>query len=360
MVQRGSDLEALHPSPGKVYADFRVGIQNMKRPVLLSSASTRLGLALLSAALVMPLALGCAQVSTQSTATSGGSTATGSGGSTTGATPCNLTCASNQVCHLESGEPTCVCAAGYELCEAPGGDVCTIVAQDSQNCGECENACLPGEVCSDGGCICSFTLCPGPDGGEVCADLQSDPANCNACNYQCTRGNDCIDGTCQCTSSSPSCSADAGLICCDNYCQGTVPLDPFNCGGCGNVCVSGACILGDAGTPVCDCPPPYMQCGPDCIGPSEREGIVFCETDGQLQCTFIDPYGANACRNQETNGCGCDGPPGPFLACCPGRLGCTVTGDDAFNCGACGNVCDSGICQLTDAGGVCAPLHQDD
>ena len=74
-----------------------------------------------------------------------------------------------------------------------------------------------------------------------------------------------------------SCPADCGYTCCGSACADT-SNDPFNCGGCGNVC-SGA-------TPYCDetgtCAMPPCS-GATCSGTTSCCGSQCCD-DGQLCC----------------------------------------------------------------------------
>lgn len=121
------------------------------------------------------------------------------------------------ICHLPPGNPSnaqsitvgfpavaahvrlhgdVVCAAGNSDCctDASGAAVCTNVASDVNNCGDCNVVCAAGDICSDGVCTCpiaSDTNCMG-----TCTDLQSDPDNCGACGNPCPTGATCTAGAC--------------------------------------------------------------------------------------------------------------------------------------------------------------------
>ncbi len=88
-----------------------------------------------------------------------------------------------------------VCAAGdSDCCADPDGEVCTNVASDVNNCGECNAVCAAGDICSSGVCTC-------PMAGDVtcrgtCTDLRNDPHNCGACGNVCVPPSICVGGAC--------------------------------------------------------------------------------------------------------------------------------------------------------------------
>ena len=210
---------------------------------------------------------------------------------------------------------SCVCAAGTTECARNplGGltprkgwnTICTNTQNDADNCGVCGNACRSDQVCEDGHCTCSHVTDP-CDG--VCVNIRFDPENCGNCNSRCNDQNpDCCYG--QCTNlqtdenncggcSLPNTATKKcaeGFICCDGQCVNP-RTNPHHCGdcgiGCGGLCCNGVCT--------------NIQ-----LVPNRNQ----CELCG-LQC------------DQATEFC-CDGV-------------CTNIRDDIYDCGACGNDCDSG------------------
>jgi hypothetical protein len=244
---------------------------------------------------------GCLQVSVEGNGGQTTSSASSTGSSTAGG--CFPACGANATCNPDG---TCSCYLNYENCPLDdGGTACVDPLLDDANCGECGIVCPYGEDCLGATCQCHLTTCPVGDAGEtVCTDPASDPNNCGGCQggggMQCPTGENCVLGECTCMPSLTiaQCTTDAGLVCvdltrldqdggdpcgwemgCDDCgppdadagggcCSGTCAdftLDPYNCGACGNVCISGSCILDDAGTGICNCPLPYSWCGPLCV-----------------------------------------------------------------------------------------------
>jgi len=130
----------------------------------------------------------------------------------------------------------------------------------------------------------------------TCSDLHTDPFNCGACNNECAAGLSCLpllDGGAAC-----GCAV-GGQTLVNGSCF-AFSVDPRNCGGLGNVCPTNH-VCFDGG---CVCPnPDYLDGGP----------LTECPGDG-------------------------------------GDLICVDLEADPGNCGACGEVCDTGDCQA----GVCA------
>lgn len=119
----------------------------------------------------------------------------------------------DEACTAAAGVPE-KCVAGACVCVSQCGDAgtCTDLTSDSNNCGACGNACLPGvQACSGSECICAGILCPlpagdagylvddgGADGGPVeCVQPTSDPNNCGSCGVTCPSPYSCANGGCQ-------------------------------------------------------------------------------------------------------------------------------------------------------------------
>jgi hypothetical protein len=92
-----------------------------------------------------------------------------------------------------------------------GSGICAHPRDDPQNCGECGNACDPGQTCIAGSCtgrpgcglgrdgfFCnldagpSFACCP----SIGCTDTATDPNNCGYCGNPCPTGSSCVAGNC--------------------------------------------------------------------------------------------------------------------------------------------------------------------
>ena len=86
------------------------------------------------------------------------------------------------------------CPLGKENC----GGYCVDLASDPSHCGECFNACLPGEVCGMGQCLAEC-----PEGltecGGGCVDTLWSPDHCGVCFRKCEApgaAGECVMGEC--------------------------------------------------------------------------------------------------------------------------------------------------------------------
>lgn len=96
---------------------------------------------------------------------------------------CDAECVDDLLC--------CVDTASFWFGESDGPG-CTDPNWDWLNCGGCNVACGPFELCSSGTCTCLGIVCDG-----VCLDWSSDPANCGDCGIACADGDVCCEGLCQ-------------------------------------------------------------------------------------------------------------------------------------------------------------------
>jgi hypothetical protein len=93
---------------------------------------------------------------------------------------------------------------GGKMCSG----VCTLTSGDPRNCGSCGHACLSGETCQNGACVCSGTIC-----NSVCTNLQTDANNCGSCGNACGSSQICCNGTC----TGPVAAPGGGLASNSNY-----------------------------------------------------------------------------------------------------------------------------------------------
>ena len=213
-----------------------------------------------------------------------------------------------------------------------------------------------------GGCADGYTNC-----SNQCVDLQTDQYNCGRCGHACVSGVACIRGKCGGVDESGGAgyggaggdfghyrdgSTDAGSTSSDatgdhinefdvNYPQGGSTSNGGASSG-GNTASSagngGASPGGDtsaggsSSAPDANpCNPPYsdpLHCG-DCITVCPSDNPVCAPTAGSYKCRPM-----------------CDAP----LVDCNGT--CADLNSDSNNCGQCGHVCPSGVCQAGACVGV--------
>jgi hypothetical protein len=151
----------------------------------------------------------------------------------------DLACLTGESC--EGGE--CVCSTPTVRCAAG----CADLMSDRQNCGSCEKSCGFGMHCEQGACTCpeGQTLC-----GYECVELSDSEVHCGACGNRCTYPEQCSNGQCGCTAPSGMC----GTQCVDLANDGT------NCGACGNACGGRLCADGR-----CHCRGGTIECDGQCV-----------------------------------------------------------------------------------------------
>ena len=304
-------------------------------------------------------------------------------------------CAAGQACLANACAPTsCGSSPVGTLCAAldPAGfphagsccsSGCTNTQIDSENCGACGVVCEAGGICVSGICQPPSTcqdqvdnspclFAPGQPGAccsGSCIDIETDDSNCGACNLYCAPGTTCAwtaEGTGQCelagapqgcSLSYPcpaaegcnpagdcvpnSCTGLSGGTACylaatlgaNSYCCGgtcvDVASDSTNCDYCGVACPSGStCASGQCVSPGTST---VVPCGPSAGCPAGTECVN--QTCLPRSCSGL------------STGDGCAYGVGYPGECCSGT--CASTDQDPNNCGACGVVCDGGICQGT-------------
>jgi hypothetical protein len=271
-------------------------------------------------------------------------------------------------------------------------------ASDMEHCGRCRHACqnLPtyneGNECIDGACRCyGAEGCPGTVDAfccEVggCVNITMDLAHCGDCETACVSGEVCEPqadlnnrGHCFCRAGSvvTTCDPSTDNACCDGIGCTDVNADVHNCGLCGNDCTvpgdharGDICALSAGSTPTCFC---------------GDIGVVCTEP---MWCTEVNPPGGVSCGCANLNGdrfnCGecynaCDENPGGYEDCVDGQCGCSSAGQDCAggmtagccsgvdhcvnlltdtsNCGSCrthctpGEVCVDGECRCNGGAG---------
>ncbi|MBU1413201.1 hypothetical protein KKC22_16955 [Myxococcota bacterium] len=194
---------------------------------------------------------------------------------------CDNACGEGRVC--SGGECAFSCGGSTpDLC----GDACVNFDVDRNHCGFCDFQCDPGMVCSGGECDFSCggstpELC-----GDACVNIYDDNNHCGYCGNVCDPGFVCIDGSCEA-------SCQSGLEDCDGVCV-DLRNDPANCGECELACPSGA-----NSTPFCS----SWLCALHCA-----DGWTDCDGDPTTGCEIdllSDHGNCGSCGNACTSGAAC-------------------------------------------------------
>jgi len=236
---------------------------------------------------------------------------------------CDNACEAGQVC--TAGACALSCQEGLDDC----GGACVDLMSDRANCGQCDNACAAGWVCTAGACALSCQV-GFSDCGGACVDLMSDRVNCGQCENACAAGQVCNDGTC-------ALSCQAGLDDCLGACVDLMS-DRVNCGQCenacaaGEVCTDGSCAL--------NCQAGLDDCGGYCVD------------------LMIHPQHCGSCENSCAAGLVCQA--GQCLIPCPDGLHdcggqCVDLAANTFHCGSCDIACAMGEGCLGGQCGLCTP-----
>ena len=235
--------------------------------------------------------------------------------------------------------PDVVCpGTGLTFCEGVG---CVNLQTNSEHCGACPNACMPGMTCVSGRCDCGASGLSYCSAVMRCLDLQTDNNNCGACGRTCTGGKLCTAGACRCPT---------GTVDCSGTCINVTASDNANCGACGRACSGGqTCVSG-----TCTCPTGQTFCAGTC-------------TNTLTDNNNCGPAGATSCARVCGAGTRCSA--GACVTTCPtGQTDCTSVGAGCVNtntslehCGGCGmacssvggtSTCASGACRITCNSGV--------
>jgi len=268
---------------------------------------------------------------------------------------CDNACVAGQVC--SNGACALSCQQGLTNCSG----MCVKLSSDNANCGACGKVCAAGQVCSGSTCALScqqgLTNCDG-----TCVNLSSDNAHCGNCETACGSGQVCSGGTC-----ALSCQTD--LTDCDGTCVNT-DSDPANCGACGSACAAGhLCVAGECAP---SCQAPLLACSQVCVDP--RFDPMNCNGCGNActppagsvalcsygVCTSQCSAGFGDCDGSSANGCETD--LGTNLAHCGGcdkSCGAVSNGTPACADGACvigSCVAGFGDCDDSAANGCEVPL----
>lgn len=266
---------------------------------------------------------------------------------------------------------------------------------DSNNCGRCNNRCVPpnnarGSLCVSAVCTpwcwdnfhfaASTSTCE-PNVTTGCGDVSTDPNNCGSCGNVCAAPANASRVSCAGGKCLPSCNAGfkpvANLNACE--CENT-QTDSNNCGSCGHVCPVPAKATGvSCANSLCipQCTSGYHPAGQQCVADTEcggantntdvnncgscgnkcerRHASAVCDTGS---CVYTCDNGYETVLNPSTNKNEC-------LAKCPGDqsrcplnvLECRIPSQDLNNCGGCNTVCPdntanggSRICKASNTG----------
>ncbi len=237
------------------------------------------------------------------------------------------------------------CAGGSTPvdCQDPGqvacGDSCTDPQSDPKHCGGCDQACEPGQLCCEGGCV--------PETEE----------SCGTCGNACDKGSFCQAGSCELCAQDhhcgPSCleCAEPTPFCLDGRCAECKKDDQCDKG---SFCKDGSC------SPCVE----DDHCGPTC---KSCDSTTYCNADAQ-DCVTCSGHGdcplgkycnGTACRDCSTNEfCGvncvqCTGTAKPY--CNAAGTACALCANDT-HCRT-GQYCASaGVCEACTSVEHCGPL----
>jgi len=280
------------------------------------------------------------------------------------------------------------CAASHIDCNGQ----CVDALNDANNCGGCGRKCKPGVTCEDALCDGvpagggasgnagasgnggdgGSSADSGAGGSSAAAGSDDDAGNLSdahpdgdaGCMPPYVSAAQCGDCHTTCSGSKPNCApygkdehvcvavCQSPLVDCNGQCVEAVFDTPEACGRCDLKCSAAKplCSPNSDGSYLCKalCDAPLVACDGQCVEP------VFDTPDACGACDSQCPKATPTCSPDGVGNykcvLSCDDP----LKACNGR--CVDFNIDADNCGSCGNVCQSGICQ----GGKCVGADDGD
>ena len=235
---------------------------------------------------------------------------------------CTNDCGVHTTC-VDPAQGKCGCATGYLDCDQQPG--CEASDSSMATCGNCNNPCTGGRVCSGGTCQLGCT------GGQQncsggCVDTQTSLENCGGCGMAVGPHQTCAGGV-------PVCVAGWGDCDGNGSCETDLSMTEAHCGTCPNACHPGAFCVGGS----CACGVGTHDCGTYCA--------LCCSdtdcSDGDGCTTDVCNPGGGSCSHP---GCGAMG-----QQCCGGQS-CADCCMDA-DCGM-GKSCSGGTCVNGCSGGT--------
>jgi len=281
------------------------------------------------------------------------------------------------------------CSASHIDCNGQ----CVDAQNDANNCGGCGRKCKAGVTCEDALCDGvpagnagasgnggssgdggdgGSSADSGAGGSSAAAGAEDDAGNLSdahpdgdaGCLPPYNTAAKCGDCHTKCSDSKPNCApygqgeyvcvavCQGPLVACDGQCVEPTFTTPEACGGCNEKCSAAKplCSPNADGSYICKslCDAPLVPCNGQCVEPifDTPESCGACNAECSAATPTCSPDGPNSYKCVLS----CEDP----LKACNGK--CVDFNIDPENCGSCGNVCQSGICQ----GGKCVGADDGD